>query len=130
MNNYEGEERYLRLAALELAFEGVAKSHAVRVAFFVQTQSNDFRSETLSDDYLEAHQRSVALFNKIQRNIATMVRFALNFFWVSGSFEGFIDSADANKPRMLSLRDVDLIYKAMIDTSGLNGKKTQSIFPS
>ena len=49
MNNYEGEERYLRIAALEQAFEGVAQNHAIRIAFFVQTQSNDYRTGALSD---------------------------------------------------------------------------------
>ena len=129
MNNYEGEERYLRIAALEQAFEDVAQNHAIRVAFFIQTQSNDFRSGALSGDDWEAHKRSVDLFEKVKHNIISMMRSALNFFRANGSFTGFADTDDADRHGQLSFHDVEHIFAIMDNASNPNGSQNSISLP-
>ena len=126
MSNYEGEERYLRIAALEQAFEGVAQNHAIRVAFFVQTQSNDYRTGALTDEDWQAHKRSVDLFEKVKHNIVSMMRSALNFFRANGSFVGFADTADANRHGQLSFHDAEHTFAIMNNASNPNGNQSMT----
>jgi hypothetical protein len=59
-------------------------------------------------------------------HINNMFRAALAFFNATGSFAGFFDTAEANVPGMLSMRDVDTLSSQDFNR-GFNTASTEAI---
>jgi hypothetical protein len=138
MENFTGDEDELkaRLWALEQGFLKAGEQYAEFVAGFTMVMSPNY-TRTIDESTLTPRQAATnARIGKEAANltahISNMFRAALDFFKATGSFVGFMDSAEANKPGMLSLRDTELLFpsvsnvnanyshNAIINTQGLS----------
>ena len=118
INNYKGEERDRRIALLESTFETLAGNTARHLTFRIQTtmSSND-RNVITSRDEHENFNKLRAAMRRLENDITNMFSASLDFFRANGSFSGFMDTAAANRPGTLSLRDVDNLFSQLFDKS-------------
>jgi len=119
MNNFEGEELERRIAALGEAFKNVGEAHARRISFQIQMSSPSFQrgNEALTSSESETAERLGRAANDLRLQMNDMFRHAMDFFRANGSFAGFMDTAAANRHGALSLRDVDIISRQLLDSS-------------
>jgi len=129
IENFTGSEDELkaRLWALEQGFLKAGEQYAEFVAGFTMVMSPNY-TRTIDESTLTPRQAATnARIGKEAANltahISNMFRAALDFFKATGSFVGFMDSAEANKPGMLSLRDTELLFP---NTSNINANQSHN----
>jgi len=123
VENFAGSEDELkaRLEALERGFLRATDQFTHMVVGSLMVSSPHYTPEdgstTLTARQAAANVRIQRGADNITAHIGAMFRSALAFFNATGSFAGFFDTAEANQPGMLSMRDVEIISRQTFNNS-------------
>ncbi|MCL1884579.1 MAG: hypothetical protein FWF81_12620 [Defluviitaleaceae bacterium] len=128
--NFEGAELEARLRALEMGFRQTGEWIAQLTANDMLRASPNYVFETedivLCPRQRDTNSRIENEAHNLMAHINNMFRAALSFFNATGSFAGFFDTAEANVPGMLSMRDVDTLFSQDFN-QGFNTASTEVI---
>jgi hypothetical protein len=125
------EELTARLEALERGFLKGADEFAEISAAILMVASPHYTPQsdvcTLTDLQTTVNARIENEAAKLTSHIQNMFRNALAFHKATGSFTGFLDSAEANQEGKMSLRDVELAPRAILSEGGRNGAAHENV---
>lgn len=108
--NFDGIERDRRLEGLERAFLELAKSFAWITATDIMQESGVVMSdEGATGKENSPVRRAWDKMQSISTNIFEMFQSSLGFFRLNGTFAGFANTSNANRPGMLSFNDFEMI---------------------
>lgn len=111
MKNYVGDERALRLKALEYAFNTASNNIANTLSFLVMNLGGMRTNE------IEAIEDWIATSSNLQNHVNDMLRNAFDFFKSTDSFSGFADTEAANLTGALSFGDIAIILSDSLRTA-------------
>ncbi|MCL1863297.1 MAG: hypothetical protein FWF78_07015 [Defluviitaleaceae bacterium] len=108
-SRFEGEELAARLRALDNAFVNAGDAMAYAIAGNLTRLSPYYTmgDMSLTKVQIERNEKIEQEANRLIEHMGNMFRAALEFFHETGSFDGFLDSPEANPPGMPSMRDAE-----------------------